>query len=39
MYTGPVTTWLVSTLGLAVLGFLQWRERRASVSSGPYTDV
>jgi hypothetical protein len=39
MYTGPVTTWLVSTLGLAVLGFLQWRERRASMSSGPYTDV
>jgi hypothetical protein len=36
MYTGPATTWLMSALGMATLGFLQWRERRAGE---PYKDV
>lgn len=39
MYTGPTTTWLMCALGMGTLGFLQWRERRASRSAEPYTDV
>ncbi|HEX5029892.1 MAG TPA: hypothetical protein VFX78_00370 [Candidatus Eisenbacteria bacterium] len=39
MYSGPVTTWLMGALGMATLGFLQWRERRASQSGEPYKDV
>ena len=39
MFAGPTTTWLVGALGMAVLGFLQWRERRAAASGEPYQDV
>ena len=39
VYSGATTTWLMSMSGVALLGFLQWRERRASESGEPYKDV